>query len=249
MAFSKEVAIPKSIFDLVEERAQIIKDFASIDRQLNIAKERCNQINRYIYPVQSFRAYNGIEAITRDIDRRMWRHTIEMTGFNRYMDKVARNEFEQSLESNPPEFTIANVRSTLIESYNMADTFMKRGIVQLFRSLGANYKTNNVFKIKNKIILRNWFTVFCGSLSVNYHCEPEMNDLDRVIRTLDNKEFNEHEFSGAMRKVAHTMQYENEYFKVKAFKNGNAHLWFKRDDLVDQINDIIQEYYGEGKLG
>ena len=249
MAFSKEVAIPKSIFDLVDERAQIVKDFASIDRQLNIAKERCNQINRYIYPVQRFRAYNGIDAITRDIDRRMWRHTIEITGFNRYMDKVARDDFEQSVEINPPEFTIENVRSTLIESYNMADTFMRRGIVQLFRGLGANYKTNNAFKIKSKIILRNWFTVFCGDLSVNYHCEPEMNDLDRVIRTLDSKEFNEHEFSGAMRKTAHSMQYEDEYFKVKAFKNGNAHLWFKRTDLVDQINDIIQEYYGEGKLG
>ena len=86
MAFNTDIAIPKSIFDLVDERVQIVKDFASIDRQLSIAKERCNQINRYIYPVQSFRNYNGLDAIVRDVDRRMWRHTIEMTGFNRYMD-------------------------------------------------------------------------------------------------------------------------------------------------------------------
>lgn len=134
---------------------------------------------------------------------------MELTGFNKYMDKVARNEFTDSLEKNPPEFNIYNVRSTLISSYNQADMFMKRGIVQLFRNLGAQYKTNDAFKISKKVILRNWFTVFCGSLSVNYNQEPEMNDLDRVVRTLDGKEFKEHHFSQSMRKMISSMEYED----------------------------------------
>lgn len=249
MAFRKEVMIPKTIEGLIKDRDAIILELNNMNKCKQRAEELCKQTGAYIFPVHQFRGYNGIEHLTRDVDRRMWRQTMEISGFNKYMDKVARKEFADSLEKNPPEFNVDNVRSTLLSSYNQADMFMKRGIVQLFRSLGAQYKTNDAFKISKKIILRNWFTVFCGSLSVNYNQEPEMNDLDRVVRTLDGKEFKEHHFSQSMRKIISSMEYEDEYFKIKAFKNGNAHLWLKREDITDKINDIIAEYYGEGKLG
>lgn len=249
MAFRKDLMIPKTIEELIKDRDAIIIELANMDKCKKRAEELCKSVGTYIFPVHQFRGYNGIESLTRDVDRRMWRQTMEISGFNKYMDKVARNEFTDSLEKSPPEFNIDNVRNTLISSYNQADTFMKRGIVQLFRNLGAQYKTNDAFKISKKIILRNWFTVFCGSLSVNYNQEPEMNDLDRVVRTLDGKEFKEHHFSQSMRKMISSMEYEDEYFKIKAFKNGNAHLWLKREDITDKINDIIAEYYGEGKLG
>lgn len=249
MAFRKDLMIPKTIEDLIQDRDAIILELANMDKCKQRAEELCKSVGSYIFPIQQFRGYNGIESLIRDVDRRMWRQTIEISGFNKYMDKVARQEFTDSLEKNPPEFNIDNVRSTLLSSYNQAEMFMKRGIVQLFINLGAQYKTNDAFKIGKKVILRNWFTVFCGSLSVNYNQEPEMNDLDRVVRTLDGKEFKEHHFSQAMRKMISSMEYEDEYFKIKAFKNGNAHLWFKREDITDKINDIIAEYYGEGKLG
>lgn len=249
MAFRKDLMIPKTIEELIKDRDAIIIELANMDKCKKRAEELCKSVGTYIFPVHQFRGYNGIESLTRDVDRRMWRQTMEISGFNKYMDKVARNEFTDSLEKNPPEFNIDNVRSTLLSSYNQADMFMKRGIVQLFRNLGAQYKTNDAFKISKKIILRNWFTVFCGDLSVNYNQEPEMNDLDRVVRTIDGVEFKEHLFSQSMRKMISSMEYEDEYFKIKAFKNGNAHLWLKREDITDKINDIIAEYYGEGKLG
>lgn len=249
MAFRKDLMIPKTIEELIKDRDAIIIELANMNKCKKRAEERCKEVGTYIFPIHQFRGYHGIESLTRDVDRRMWRQTMEISGFNKYMDKVARNELTDSLEKNPPEFNIDNVRNTLISSYNQADMFMKRGIVQLFRNLGAQYKTNDAFKISKKVILRNWFTVFCGSLSVNYNQEPEMNDLDRVVRTLDGKEFKEHHFSQSMRKMISSMEYEDEYFKIKAFKNGNAHLWLKREDITDKINDIIAEYYGEGKLG
>ncbi|PZR92311.1 MAG: hypothetical protein DI537_14095 [Stutzerimonas stutzeri] len=38
---------------------------------------------------------------------------------------------------------------------------------------------------------------------------------------------------------------DTEYFKIRGFKNGNAHLWFQRDDLVVKVNKLLGEYYGE----
>lgn len=248
MAFRKDLMIPKTVEELIKDRDEIILTLTHMDKLKQQAEEQCKSVGTYIFPVHQFRGYHGIESLTRDVDRRMWRQTMELTGFNKYMDKKARNEFAESLDKNPPTFTLDNVRSTLISSYNQAEEFMNRGVVELFRSLGAQYKTNDAFKIGKKIILRNWFTVFCGDLSVNYNQEPEMNDLDRVVRTLDGVEFKEHLFSQSMRKMIKCKEYEDEYFKIKAFKNGNAHLWLKRDDITDKINDIIAAWYGEGKL-
>lgn len=248
VAFDKKLMIPKTIEDLIKDRDRIVSCLTEMDNYKKQTEQLCKEVGSYIFPVHQFRGYNGLKSLITDVDRRMWRQTLTISGFNKYMDKVARREFEESLEKEPPVFNIENVRTTLLSSYQQADTFMKRGVVELFRCLGANYKTNDAFKIGNKIILRNWFTVFCGDLSVNYQAEPEMNDLDRVVRTLDGVEFKEHLFSQSMRKVISKREYEDEYFKLKAFKNGNAHLWLKRDDITDKINDIIAEWYGDNTL-
>ena len=249
MAFRKYLMIPKTIEQLIADRDSIVLELENMDKCKRRAEKLCKEVGAYIFPVHQFRGYHGIGALNRDVDRRMWRQTMELTGFNKYMDKIARDEFLNSLEEDPPAFTIDNVRSTLISSYNQAEEFMNRGIVELFKLLCAQYKTNDAFKIGKKIILSNWFVMSCGNLSVNYNQEPEMNDLDRVVRALDGVNFKEHLFSQSMRKVIKSMEYEDDYFKIKAFKNGNAHLWLKREDITDKINDIIAAWYGEGKLG
>jgi hypothetical protein len=33
------------------------------------------------------------------------------------------------------------------------------------------------------------------------------------------------------------------YARVRWFKNGNAHLWFKRPELVDKMNKILAKHY------
>lgn len=36
---------------------------------------------------------------------------------------------------------------------------------------------------------------------------------------------------------------EDEYLRVKSFRNGNGHVTFKRPDLVDRMNLIIAKHY------
>lgn len=38
---------------------------------------------------------------------------------------------------------------------------------------------------------------------------------------------------------------ETTYFKVRCFKNGNAHLWMVNDELVRKVNKTLAKYYGE----
>src|SRR3546814_1975746 len=38
---------------------------------------------------------------------------------------------------------------------------------------------------------------------------------------------------------------EGDYFRVRVFKNGTLHIWFERDDLLQSVNLLLAEYYGE----
>lgn len=98
MAFRKEVMIPKTIEDLIKDRDAIILELTNMDKCKQRAEVLCKQAGTYIFPVHQFRGYHGIEHLTRDVDRRMWRQTMEISGFNKYMDKVARKEFADSLD-------------------------------------------------------------------------------------------------------------------------------------------------------
>lgn len=203
-----------------------------------------------LYPVSIKSSLSHTEDFTKEIDRRFWKHAFSLTGFSKYMDKEARAEFERSLVNNPPAFNMENIRATFLQAYQESELFFNRGLVNIFKRLSGKYKTNDAFKVNKKIIISNWFR---GSkmfgLDVNYHAQDEMDDLNRIFTVLDGKDYKEYVFSSALRQAVRDGFYEDEYFKIRMFKNGNAHLWFKRLDLLDMANEIIAKWYGENKLG
>ena len=246
---STAIAHIKTLEDIVEARDKALDLHIHAYKTMQKSQDVCNQMGNYLYPLAFNSSLKCPDEFRKELDRRFWRHAINKTGFNKYMDKVARNDFDISLEKNPPEFTMDNIRETLISSYHNAEHFFNRGLVNLFKRLEGKYKTNDAFKVSKKIILTNWFVCSYGELMLNHYNEGEINDLDRIIKTLDGKEFKEHGFSYELRQARNNKEYENEYLKIKMFKNGNCHLWFKRMDILDRINEIIAAWYGEGKLG
>ena len=39
-------------------------------------------------------------------------------------------------------------------------------------------------------------------------------------------------------------EHVGDFFRVRIFKNGNAHLWFTRKDLLAKVNKLLAEHYG-----
>ena len=79
---------------------------------------------------------------------------------------------------------------------------------------------------------------------VCYRSEAKINDIDRVFKVLDGKSHIprslEMGINGALidKKI-----YEDDYYRIKGFKNGNMHIEFKRQDLLDKANLMIHKYY------
>lgn len=98
----------------------------------------------------------ALPAITRNIDRNIWRDLMLKSGMMALMDAEAREQWHQNLEEcDLPTISEANVLSTFEQLHlNKMDVF-ERGIINVFKGLSWDYKTNNPCSFGKKIIISN----------------------------------------------------------------------------------------------
>ncbi|KWA13927.1 DUF4942 domain-containing protein [Burkholderia territorii] len=183
-------------------------------------------------------------AMVRIVDIRGWDYLLAESGLRTFMDAKAREQWSSQIaEGDVPELTAANIEATFAQLYGARGDMFERGVLQCFKRLSWNYKTNLPFKFGKRIIVR----YLLSQGSSNYHATNELDDLTRVFSVLDGKPEPDHRhgmpslISDAQRQ--RKTEAENAYFHLRWFKNGNGHLTFKRPDLVAQMNQILAKHY------
>lgn len=187
----------------------------------------------------------------RVIDTDTWAHIIEITDLERLMDKEAKDKLGQQLIADPPEVTVENVQATLQQLYLDAGTIFRRGIANCFSSLDRRFRSHDGWKIGSRVILTYALSEW-GSWNYNSNRRDTIRDIERTFLVLDGKPMPPDYFGLAAaierdrggrsgRRQGYT---ETEYFRVRTFMNGNAHVWFKRDDLLERVNQLLGEFYG-----
>ena len=85
----------------------------------------------------------AMKAITRNLDREIWRDLMQRSGMLSLMDAQARDTWYRSLEyDNFPEISEANIWSTFEQLHQNKDEVFERGVINVFRGLSWNYKMN-----------------------------------------------------------------------------------------------------------
>jgi hypothetical protein len=185
------------------------------------------------------------------VDRKAWATVVRMTDLEKLMDKQAKDQLRQQLQEQVPEVTEENVWATLQQFAADADTIFKRGIANTFTKLDRRFRTHDGWKIGSRVILSYCFDEW-GSFSYRSNIRDTLHDIDRTFQVLDGKAgpamingivavIEQGRRSGHSRRQS---EHDSEYFKIRCYKNGNAHVWFKRDDLVEKVNRLLGEYYG-----
>lgn len=194
-----------------------------------------------------------VQKLTVALDRRMWRSMMVNTPLWSLMDAEARKKFEKEMEGVPPEANEENLRATMLHYFTDADNIFRRSLVNVFQELDRAYKSHDGFKIGARLVLTN---IQSDHGSFNHYASDKVRDLDRVFWVLDGKEFPETYNSSLCSALSHAFQtasgsfsrgagfVETDYFRVRFFKNGSIHIWFKRDDLVERANRLIAEHFG-----
>lgn len=194
-------------------------------------------------------AAKSLDVYRQELDASVWQGLFERTGLFELMDHTAREEWRQSLMGNVPEVTIENVHATMEAVGRDAGMIFRRGLAVAFIDLDRRFRSHDGFKIGSRMIITNLFNDW-GSM--NYGKKREtIADVERVLAKLDGQA---PDATGLYRAVEDSRGRgmnprqsvtESRYFRLKGFKNGNAHLWFTRDDLVEKANKMLAEYYGE----
>lgn len=192
----------------------------------------------------------AFEAETRKtVDRAVWSYIIEATDLEKLMDRQAREEFAQSMATDPPAPTVENVRATLGHYMAEAPTILKRGLAKAFASLDRRFRSHDGFKVGSRVILDYLFT---ASGFRNHGEKTEtLRDIERAFMILDDRPHPESYagivglLDGIGYSTPRPVVVESDWVRIRVFKNGNAHLWFKRDDMVRKVNRLLADYYGE----
>ncbi|HIB1631318.1 TPA: DUF4942 domain-containing protein [Salmonella enterica subsp. enterica serovar Muenchen] len=198
------------------------------------------------------------EAIRRRIclhaDRDIWQRLMEDTGMLTLMSAEQKKQWEKELHSDScPEITLDNVLATFRQlNASKADTF-EQGVIDVFRNLSWDYKTNNPRYLGKRIIIDGVLDNYQGKwYSVRSYGQERINDLARPFWLLDGKTVPDFRVSEGAQ-LSEFIQRGGgscmgelmtcDYFTIRVFKKGSAHITFTRPDLVDRVNDIIARHY------
>ncbi|HEN3555677.1 DUF4942 domain-containing protein [Yersinia enterocolitica] len=193
----------------------------------------------------------AMELITRNIDRSIWRDLMLKSGMLALMDAEAREQWYKNLEEGDlPAINEDNILSTFEQLHlNKQDVF-ERGVINVFRGLSWEYKTNSPCMFGKKIIVNNLVTHNCWGFSLSWGWRrDQLVDLERMLYLLDGKPVPDNRGDISVRLMEYIrdnprqQRYEDELFGIRYFQKGTAHLMFKRLDLVEKMNDIVAKHY------
>jgi Domain of unknown function (DUF4942) len=213
-------------------------------------------------------------TVVRLIDISCWHSLIQRTDMNAMMDREEREKFESSLRWVPeryqwkngdsrelvnldeimgiPPFTVDNAYATLDRLASDAGMIFRRGIAKAFSSLDRRFRSHDGFKVGTRVVLTYAFNRDDGRFDAWGKTAATIRDIERTFLILDGQKPRD-DYAGIIGLIDRERrgykpvqsEHEGEFFKIRAYKNGNAHLWFTRDDLVEMVNKMLAEYYGE----
>lgn len=193
--------------------------------------------------------------VTKQVDRAVWSHLIASTAMDQLMDRTEREVFHRSLKDDPPPATAENCLATIERLMGDADMLWKRGIAKAFSSLDRRFRSHDGFKVGSRVVLSYGYDPKWGRWTRDV--EATLYDIDKTFCRLDGKKVTER-YAGVVGAIeakrrelgigwGNPVGFEviTPYFKVVVYKNTNVHLWFTRKDLVQRVNEILADYYGE----
>ncbi|MBJ8867028.1 DUF4942 domain-containing protein [Citrobacter koseri] len=196
-------------------------------------------------------AGKAMPVITRNIDRSIWRDLMLKSGMLTLMDAEARSQWAKNLEENDlPAISEANILNTFEQLHHNKQDVFERGIINVFKGLSWDYKTNNPCYFGKKIIVNNLVKYDRWGYSLNWGWRrDQLADLERMLRLLDGQTIpdSRHDvsirFMDFIRDNPRVQIFEDDLFIIRYYQKGSGHITFKRLDLIEKMNDIMAKHY------
>ena len=200
----------------------------------------------------SFADPDVIAQAHREVDAAAWQYLLHESGLRTFMDAAARKQWDEQIHKGQiPPLTVEHVTATFEVLQGSRGDMFDRGVIECFRQLSWDYKTNQPFKFGKRIILEYLFHTYGTGpkrwLTLNHGQTDRLDDLVRVMSVLAGVREPDHRqgmwSALCVAEREGKREWEGEYFSVRWFLKGTGHVAFKRMDLVDRMNDILAKHY------
>lgn len=247
-----DIARRDTVEEIMRHYEQICRETKAGYRLLSRAEEN---LKGHIYQygrLSSHHSYNSfdadtLKAVLQSVKCQTWKGIIDKLNVRGVMDSKRRNELDKQLETGEglPEISMESVLDVIGGMIGKLGDFGNatiREAFELMRRKSDGYKsTGQAWAIGDKVVL-GWMC----ELSFNsghrfrlcYRADDDARTIETAFLLLDGKgpcKTNTAEFAGVLNSSTDG-EGETEYFRFKAHKNGNLHMWFKRPDLVKLMN-------------
>lgn len=235
----------------IETLIQQLDDISTLTSNIGGGKANEWGVRQYRYDCWLMdKPETAIKAITRNIDRSIWKNLMNKSGMLALMDAQAREEWYNSLEKDDiPAVSEENILSTFEQLHQSKAEVFERGIINVFKGLSWDYKSNSPCKFGKKIIVDGLVQYDRWGFHFRHGRRREqLADLDRMLNLLDGKPVPENRNDLSVRLDAHIRKqhvsvFEDEYVEIRYFQKGTGHIIFKRSDLIDKMNGIVARYF------
>lgn len=176
---------------------------------------------------------------------------MKKSGMLSIMDAQARDQWYRNLEGDDiPAISEANILNTFEQLHQSKAEVFERGVINVFKGLSWDFKSNSPCKFGPKIIVNGLVKYDRWGYSLNWGWQRDrLADLERMLMLLDGKPVPDNRADVTRRLGDHIHEnrgsnsYEDGMFKIKYFQKGTTHITFRRPELVDKLNDIIARHY------
>lgn len=188
----------------------------------------------------------GLDSAIQRVDKSGWKHLLHESGMRTLMNNSMRNQWDALLYNDSekvPVLSRGTIEATFKQLHADSQSIFEQGVIDVFKGLSWEYKTNLPQKFGKRIVL-GWVRSYSGNGSA---CD-KIDDLCRVFSILDGGTVADHRNTdGAelarMARATQSGEHGFKYFGARWFKNNNAHITFSRLDLVEKLNRIIAKHY------
>lgn len=191
-----------------------------------------------------------LEEVLKGLKRDTWRGIVARLNVRGVMCTEERNKLDKQLETGDglPEIdavAIMEVIESMIGNIGNYATGAIKEAFNVIRRKSEGYKsTEESFKIGEKAVL-TWITEHGwsnagGKFRVRYGSSDTLTTIENAFRMLAGQgpgKSNSSELETAIN-ASKTGEGETEFFRFRGHKNMNLHIWFRRMDLVKEINEL-----------
>lgn len=169
-----------------------------------------------------------------------WRHVYKVAHIDKLATASEKRRFEQSM-SDPAPFTMDNLRATFGKYIADPRGSILRGLAEVFCDLDPAYKSHDKMKIGVKGLPKR--VILSNVSGYGSWGRDRLVNILNALAVYQGKPLVEYAEIAALLDRQDALK-ESRGVTLRRFSNGNGHLFFEPETLLD-INRALAEFYGD----